>query len=66
MNFNLKMKIMKKFGTQKKFAKAVNESEYIVCRAVRGTTKLSSERLVKFAQTLACKPEEIMDTEGGE
>ncbi len=62
ININLKMAIIRKFGTQADFAQAVSEREATVSRIVRGRRKLPTEKQAVWAKALGVKRKEIFIT----
>lgn len=55
MNYQLKIKILKKFRTQADFAKKVKMSESLVSRVVNGRRLLTEKEAAKWQEAL--KPE---------
>lgn len=62
MNIELKIAIIKKFGSQADFAFKMHEHESTVSRVVRGRRPLSPEQKMVWAKALDCNdPSEIFE-----
>lgn len=60
MNWNLKKRIIEKFGTQSDFAPAVGRCEVFVSRIVRGRRQLPAAEQGRWAEALKCKVEDLL------
>lgn len=58
-NFDLKRRIMEKFGSQTDFAPEIGMREDRLSRLVNGRDKPKPELVERIAAALDCKPEEI-------
>ncbi len=58
-NRRLKAKIIELFGTQGDFAVAINTSEWVVSRVVRGRRELTDDEKAQWARTLKSKANEL-------
>ena len=61
MNFNLKLRILKKFRTQWEFSQSVGMHESDVSRVISGRRRLDPDTQVKWAKVLGCKTKEIFN-----
>ncbi|MFZ7124747.1 MAG: XRE family transcriptional regulator [Desulfobacterales bacterium] len=59
MNVNLKVEIIKKFGTQADFAMAVRVNESLVSRVVRRRRSIPPETQEQWADALGCDVADI-------
>lgn len=59
LNWELKTAIFKKFPTQADFAFALNVSESVVSRVIRGRRKLPPEEQKRWAKVLGYNAEEL-------
>ncbi len=59
MSLALKFKVIEKFGTQWKFARAVDDHESVVSRAIQDRQKLGAEKKKKWADALGVDVAEI-------
>lgn len=61
MNKNLKAQIVKKYGAQYKFARALDIQETIVRPVIQGRKALDDRGQKHWAKVLKCKPQDIFD-----
>jgi hypothetical protein len=61
MNFDLKMRILKKFRTQWEFAQSVVMHESDISRVISGRRKLSQDAKKKWSEVLGCRIKEIFN-----
>ena len=61
MNFDLKVRVLKKFRTQWEFSQAVGMHESDVSRVIAGRRELKPDVQVKWAKVLGCKTKEIFN-----
>lgn len=59
MNAKLKMRILEKYGSQIRFARAIEEDDTLVSKVVRGWRELDDDRQIRWAQALGTTPREL-------
>ena len=57
----VKGRIIQKFGSQWKFATAINVQESIVSKVLNGRRKLDQDGKKTWARALDCKPEDLFE-----
>ena len=60
LNLKLKFKIIEKFGTQYKFAKAVSRDETYISKIIRGARSLSEDEALEWAKVLGCNIKDVL------
>ena len=65
MNRFLKSKIVQHFGSQGKFAEAINKHESLVSRVVRGHVKLKPDRQQEWADLLKTNARKLFEKNNG-
>lgn len=55
----LKGKIIEMFGSQQKFAKAVNQSEHMISKKLTGQCGISQDDVYEWSNALQLNPSEI-------
>lgn len=63
MNINLKIEIMKKFGTQYDFAAKLGVNESLVSKVIRGRRVLNGTEQERWAAVLEKEAKEVFDAE---
>ncbi len=61
MNWELKKRIVEKFGTQFEFALCMRQREVLVSQVIRGRVRLDLDRQQRWASALGCEVEEIFE-----